>query len=135
MNKKILEIVTVLIGLAMLATPVLAIGPQNAVKSNNPHMVFSDHSVQLFLPNGMVNEWITVDPSHVQIKPATEFQMKNVYIPASASEVLYNKWNYLSEDVFQEFLISVGFEPDQAVYVSHIVFPGGVYYKEVYVGN
>ncbi len=96
---------------------------------------FPEYSVQLFLSNGMVNEWIKEDPSHVQIKPVTNFQMINVYAPSSASEILYNKWNYLFEVVFMEFLISVGFAPETAYNISYVVFPGGVYYKEIYTGN
>lgn len=135
MNRKVLVMSTALFVIAMLSTSVYAIGPQNAEKSNNPNINFTGDSVQIFTPGGVKNEWIIEYPSHVQIKPATTFHIGNAYTPASYSEILYNKWNYLSEEVFEEFLISVGFAPGQAYYISHVLNPGGVYYKEVYVGN
>ena len=56
MDKKILIIAVALMTVAMLVAPVFAIGPQNAEKSNNPNIVFTDGSVQLFLPSGVLNE-------------------------------------------------------------------------------
>lgn len=137
MNKKLFMISTVLMAITMLSSPVLAIGPQNAGNSNNPNIEFTYFSVQLFLPNGMVTEWITEDPSHVQIKSAQAFYIGNAIEPSSASEFVYNRWNFLSEDVFQEFLESpdIGFDPDLAYYISHVVWAGGVYFKEVYTGK
>ena len=136
MNKKILMIFVALMVVAMLATPVMAIGPQNVEKSNNPNIKSTDFSVQIFSPSGVINEWIINDPSHVQIKKATDFYIGNAIVPSIASEILYNKWNLLTEDVFMEFLITIaGFEPDLAYYVSHVVLAGGIYYKEVYIGK
>ena len=120
----------------MIASPVLAIGPQNAVESNNENFEFTPDSVRLRQPNKVyVNEWIKVDPSHVQMKKAADFSMENVYAPSSAEDVAYNRWNYLSSQVFYDFLLSVGFEPGLATYVAFVVFESGLYYKEVYTGN
>jgi len=135
MYGKFLGISITILVVAMLASPVLAIGPQNAQESSNTNFVFTGFSVQLHVSNGFINEWITDDPSHVQIKSADNFQIKNAYTPSSASEIMYNKWNYLSSIVFNEFLISVGFEPGQANYIAFVLNPNGVYYKEVYPGN
>ena len=135
MNRKVLGIAVLLMIAFMLVSSVLAIGPQKAVKSNNPNIVFTDYSVQIFLPSGAVNEWITEEPSHVQIKSAADFYIGNCYAPSSASEMLYNKWNFLSEDVFYEFLLSVHFEPGQAYYIAYVANPGGVFYKEAFPGN
>ena len=133
MSKKVLVIPIALMIMTMLVCPVMSIGPQNAENSNNPYISFTYFSVQLFLPSGMLNEWILEDPSHVQIKSAEDFYIGNANEPSSANEIIYNKWNFLSEDVFQEFLESVGFDPGLAYYISHVVWAGGVYYKEVYV--
>ena len=104
--------------------------------SNNENFEFTPDSVRLRQPNKVyVNEWIKVDPSHVQMKKAADFSMENVYAPSSAEDVAYNRWNYLSSQVFYDFLLSVGFEPGLATYVAFVVFEGGLYYKEVYTGN
>jgi hypothetical protein len=135
-NREILGIALAFLMGAMLTAPVLAIGPQNAEKSENPNIQFTGYSVQIFSPSGVMNEWIIVDPSHVQIKPAKDFHIGNAHVPSSANEILYNKWNLLSEDVFMEFLITIaGFDSGVAYYVSHVVLAGGVYYKEVYAGQ
>ena len=142
LTRKILLVPTICLIAAMLATPVMAIGPIKAEKSNNENLVFSGFSVQIRTPGGVSNEWIQEaadnENSHVQMKKATDFYIGNCYTPASASEIIYNKWNLLSEDVFEEFLISVGFTPGmapgQAGFIAHIIMAGGVYYKEVYVG-
>jgi hypothetical protein len=125
-----------LLAVAMLASPVLAIGPENAENSNSPNIVFTDYSVQIRTPSGFINEWIIDDPSHVMIKTATEFYIGNAYAPSSASEIQLNKWNYLSSQVFYQFLISpdVGFDPAIANYVAFVLNPNGVYYKEAYTG-
>ena len=141
MNRKILLLAIVFLTVAMLASPVMAIGPIKAEKSNNENLYFSGFSVQIRTPGGVLNEWIQEaadnENSHVQIKKATDFYIGNCYTPASASEIIYNKWNLLSEDVFEEFLISVGFAPGmapgQAGFIAHIIMAGGVYYKEVYM--
>ena len=141
MKKAVLVLALALLAVAMLATPVFAIGPMNAGKSSNPNFVFTGYGVQIRLPPGQINEWVNQegDVSHVQIKRATEFQMENVFAPSSVSEIQMKKWNFLSEDVFEAFLISVGFPPGmapgQAGFIAHIAAPGGVYYKEVYIGK
>lgn len=140
MRSKVLVIVLV-VALAMLVTPVMAVGPIKAEKSNNANLYFSGFSVQIRTPGGVSNEWIQEaadnENSHVQMKKATDFYIGNCYTPASASEIIYNKWNLLSEDVFEEFLISVGFPPGmapgQAGFIAHIIMAGGLYYKEVYM--
>lgn len=135
MKKICLTLSMLLVTLALLTVPAMAIGPQNAVNTNNENMVFTSYSVQIFLPCGSVNEWIIEDPSHVQIKSAVDFSIRNAYEPSTASEIIYNKWNLLSEDVFEEFLINAGFDPGTAYYISHVIRVGGVYYKEVFTGN
>ena len=142
LRRQILLASVVLLFVAMLATPVMAIGPIKAERSNNENLYFSGFSVQLRTPGGVSNEWIQEaadnENSHVQMKKAADFYIGNCYTPTSASEIIYNKWNLLSEDVLEEFLISLGFTPGmapgQAGFIAHIIMAGGVYYKEVYVG-
>ena len=140
MKKAVLVLAVALLAIAMLATPVFAVGPINAEKSNNPNLSFrGEDSVSILTPGGVLNEWIQAvagnQYSHVQFKRPADFWIGNCYTPASASEIMYNKWNFLSEDVFMEFLISVGFDPGTSYFISHVAMAGGVYFKEVYMAN
>jgi hypothetical protein len=87
---------------------------------------------------GILNEWIQEtsenEYSHIMMKGPTEFNIGNAYVPSTASQIVYGKWNYLSEDVFMEFLINAGFNAQQAYNISHVVRAGGVYYKESFMG-
>lgn len=135
LNKKLLLAGIGLIAITLLVPPVMAIGPQKAENNNSSNFIFSDSSTRISTPSGIQNEWIKIDPSHVQMKKAVDFYIGNCYTPSSASEIIYNKWNLLSEDIFNEFLVAVGFDLGQAYYISHVVMAGGVYYKENYVGQ
>jgi hypothetical protein len=64
MNKKILMFAVVLLSLAMLATPVLAIGPWQALEvGNNPNLYlpedspFDNVAVRVRTPSGTINFW------------------------------------------------------------------------------
>jgi hypothetical protein len=137
---KILMVAVAFLAIAMIASPVMALGPYKAGDSNNPHLFYPEPgAVSVETPSGVHNEWIQEAPdneySHVMMKRAVDFTIQNAYVPSSASEVVYNKWNLLSEDVFMDFLINLGFPPEGAYYVSHVVMAGGVYYKESFMGN
>ena len=139
MNRKILGIAVAVLAVAMLASPVMALCPINADNSNNPNLTLTSYgSVMIRNPGGIINEWIQEaaenEYSHVMMKGPTEFNIGNAYVPSTASQIVNHKWNYLSEDVFMEFLISVGFSAQQAYYISHVVRVGGVYYKESFMG-
>ena len=135
MNKKILVIAVSLIFVAMIVTPVLAIGPQKAVKTNNPNAYFMPWGVQLRLPSGVFNEWISYEPIHIQIKSPSDFNLGHFNVPANPSEIVENKWNFLSEEVFMQYLMDAGFPEEDAYYIAYIVYAGGVYYKAEHVGN
>ena len=137
MNRKILGFAFALMFVAMMVAPVMAVGPMNAEKSNNQNLLFTWYGVLIHLQPGALNEWVNQagNVHHLLIKSATEFQIKNAFVPSSVNEILPNKWNLLSEDIFFELLLSVGFEPDHAALIAYVVMAGGVYYKEVYIEN
>jgi hypothetical protein len=117
---------------AMLATPVLAIGPQNA-EGKNPNLVvyYSGMITEVWLPSGMMNEWLNQEgfpPGRVTILDAAKAHIVNApeaITPFDAMDA-ENKWFHLSEGQFAELLGAFGL-------VSPNDYPEGVYMKLVYV--
>ena len=132
MDKKVMMFAVTLLALAMLVTPVMAIGPQKA--KNNPNLVETDFSVQLHLPSEGFNEWIVEVPLHIQLLNASKFKIKNAIVATSPDDIVENKWIYMSSEVFFEYLTPILGE-DMAHYVAFVIYPDGVYYKFVYVGK
>ena len=137
MNKKILGIFIAVLAVAMLATPVLAIGPQKT-EGKNPHVEIHGFNTQMWLPSGVMNEWIEnpaqPGPIVVTVKDAAKFQIKNAYVidnPAMVGMVfgMENQWVKLSQAALAAFLTMVGFDPAGAD-----GFPAGIYIQMVYVG-
>jgi hypothetical protein len=134
-KKKVLVIAVALMAVAMLATPVMAIGPENA--ENNPHLeiALGGTNTQLWLPSGVMNEWINnpVLPGavRVQVKDAAKFQIKSAIVATNPLEALMteNKWLYLNQGLFAALLGILGADPDIAM-----GYPDGVYMRAVYVG-
>lgn len=135
MNKKVLAFAVVLLAVAVLATPVMAIGPEEA--ENNPNLVIAlgGTNVQIWLPSGVMNEWINnpMFPGliRVQIKDAAKFQIKNAIIATNPGMVFAteNQWFYLDQGLFAALLGAVGADPAIA-----LGYPSGAYMKLVYVG-
>ena len=139
MNKKVLGVFVSLLAVAMLATPVLAIGPKNAI-GKNPNVEIHGFNTQMWLPSGVMNEWIEnpaqPGPIVVTVKDAAKFQIKNAYViddddPAMVGMVfgMENQWVKLSQEALATFLVMVGFDPAGAA-----GFPAGIYIQMVYVG-
>ena len=138
MNKKTLGIAITLLTLAMMATPVLAIGPENAI-GKNPNIIGpSPWGFDLVLRNGVVHGWITVTPlpKTELILDAQKFQIKNAIVatyPAQVNEI-ENQWYFLSYDMWYDFLIMMGVPPPMAEYIASM-HPEGLYFKWNYVGQ
>lgn len=134
MNKKILGIFIAVLAVAMLATPVLAIGPKNAI-GKNPNVEIHDFNTQMWLPSGVMNEWIEnpaqPGPIVVTVKDAAKFQIKSAIVATNPLEALMteNKWLYLNQGLFAALLGILGADPDIAM-----GYPDGVYMRVVYVG-
>ncbi|UCH31329.1 MAG: hypothetical protein JSV05_07480 [Candidatus Bathyarchaeota archaeon] len=139
MNKKILGIFIAVLAVAMLATPVLAIGPKKT-EGKNPHVEIHDFNTQMWLPSGVMNEWVEnpaqPGPIVVTVKDAAKFQIRNAYViddpdPAMVGMVfgMENQWVKLSQAALATFLVMVGFDPAGAA-----GFPAGIYIRMVYVG-
>ena len=139
MNKKVLGVFVGLLAMAMLATPVLAIGPQKT-EGKNPHVEIHGFNTQMWLPSGVMNEWIEnpdqPGPIVVTAKDAAKFQIKNAYViddpdPEMVEMVfgMENQWVKLSQAALATFLVMVGFDPAGAD-----GYPAGIYIQMVYVG-
>jgi hypothetical protein len=139
MNKKTVVFVVTLI-LAMLATPVLAIGPQNA--ESNPNVSFPSYGVALDSPSGMQQEWVNGIDKHLMWMDARAFH-RNAFVVKDISHVAEkeNDWLFFSAVIYGDWLTFVlGATPGTPQYIGlHMWalsnFPEGVYYREVLVGK
>jgi hypothetical protein len=126
-----------LLTLAMPATPVIAIGPENA--ENNPNTDLLPYGVGLPAPSGMINEWVNHGPpvpKHFMWMDASEFKINHAYEVTSTSEVsgLENKWVFFSMAIFETWIVEHGI-PAGIAHMIALRHPDGVYYREVWVGH
>ena len=137
LRRRILLASAVLFFVAMLATPVIAIGPVKT-EGKNPNVEIHGFNTQMWLPSGGMNEWIEnpilPGPVAVTVKDASKFQIKTAYVidnPAMAGMVfrIENQWIKLSQSAFGAFLAMLGFDPSLSE-----GFPDGIYMQLVYVG-
>ncbi len=137
MKKVILVIAVALMTVAILITPVFAIGPINAV--NNPNVQFLMGYPILVLPNGQVTEWrISGDMIvHVQHKPADKYQIKTAITvtingPQDLAVFYANegKWVYFTQNSYANFLRFIGANPMVAA-----KYPEGLYVRSVIIGK
>jgi hypothetical protein len=139
-NKKILGLAVTLITVAMLATPVLAIGPENAI-GKNPNLIGpSPWGFDMVLDNGVVHGWIVYVypvPKLDWLLDAGQFKIKNAFVVTDPIQVLgmENKWLFLSPDVYYDLLVNIyGVPPSFAEYLLSM-HPQGVYNKWNFVGQ
>ena len=139
MNKKIAISTIVLLSLAMLATPVLAIGPENEQGNPNAeHMIaFGTNAVtEIWLPSGVMNEWINPPISHhsgrVQQLDASKAQIPQAIAatsPATIFAVEENTWVHYTSAQLGMLLRAMGVDPSRAE-----AYPEGVYMRMIHVG-
>ena len=132
MKKAVLAVAVAVFALAMLATPVLAIGPQNA-EGKNPNLVVYNGGMiaELWLPSGMMNEFLNMEgfpAGRVTILDASKANIVNAPDAVTPFDAMdyENKWFHLSEEQFAELLAAFGLE-------SPNDYPDGVYMKLVYL--
>ena len=141
MNKLILAIAVAILAMAMLATPVLAIGPQNAVK--NPNIAFPPYGVGLDSPSGIHQEWVTSENKHLMWADARDLKINNAFVVTDVSQIAdnENKWVYFTADKWGDWLAFVyDAAPSSLQWISLHRYallnnPEGVYYREVLVGK
>ncbi len=142
MNKKGLGVAVALLTLAMLATPVLAIGPENAI-GKNPNLESSPVSYDLIIEirgvsHGIVHGWLSMTPVPMNEldKDAQVFKLNNAIVITNPFEIygIENKWMYVSQSILFDFLVLNGLPTEFAAYVasSH---PEGVYMKSNFIGQ
>ena len=132
MKKAALTVAVAVFALAVLATPVLAIGPQNA-EGNNPNLAvyYGGMITELWLPSGTMNEFLNMEgypagrATILDASKANIVNAPNAVTPFDAMDH-ENKWFRLSEEQFTELLANFGLE-------SPNEYPDGVYIKLVYL--
>lgn len=135
MRRKILAILVALLAASVFVAPALAFGPENAENNPNLTIALGGTNVQMWLPSGVMNEWIN-NPAlpgviRVQVKDAAIFQINNAIVAANPGVVFAteNTWFYLNQNIFAALLVAVGADPAIAA-----GYQDGAYMKIVYVG-
>jgi hypothetical protein len=140
LNKQVLVVAVFLIAVAMLVTPVLAVGPENALGKNpnldGPYF----YGYDLLLRDGAIdNGRITISPVPIydRYKDARYYEINNAIVITDPLQVLEseNKWLYLSSPILYQYLIVRGLPEGFAAYLAFVFWPGGVYNKWNFVGQ
>ncbi len=137
MKKAFLVVTVTLLAMATLATPVLAIGPQNA--ESNPNRISAEAATgatvtELWLPSGVMNEWINAPfgpPGRAQVLDASKVNIGNAIVPGPYDDPYAffdneNQWYYMTEENFVFLLTFMGLE-------AHHAYPEGLYIRIIYV--
>ena len=136
-NRKILYLAVIFLAVAVLASPVLAIGPTQVPENKNPNLISQGIHTQILLPNGVMNEWIDapgIGTLKVTLKNAAKFQIKTA-IPLTMPDDIGifastdNQWFYLTQNDFATFLLITGGDPTVA---DH--YEAGIYIKANLLG-
>ena len=136
MNRKLVVVVVTVMAVAMLATPVLAIGPINA--ENNPNVMFLPDGVGLTLPSNVSQQWYQAAGKHLMIKDARYFKINNALVVTDISQGAQNenKWLFFSVPMFAQWIVlHMGLPYEAALGLVTATWPQGVYYREVFVGK
>ena len=140
MNKKIFGLTIALFTLTMMSTPVLAIGPENALGKNpnldGPYF----YGFDLLLRDGAIdNGRITTSPVPIydRYKDARYYTINNAIVITNPAQVdeLENKWLFMSSPIFYARLLSKGMPEPFAAFLAFVFWPEGVYNKWNFVGQ
>jgi hypothetical protein len=139
MNKKILGLTIAFIALVMTSTPVLAIGPENALGKNpnldGPYFYGYD---QLLRDGAIDNIRVTISPIPIYERylDARYYRIEKAIVITDPSQVgeLENKWLYLSSPIMYAYFVSEGMPEGFAAFLAFVFWPEGVYYKWNSVG-
>ncbi len=136
-NRKVIVIFVALTVVALLATPAMAIGPENAI-GKNPNIVVLGYGVGLDLPSDLSQQWVLAVNKHLMMKDAREFQINNAFVVTDISQVseMENKWVFFSVPMFAQWMaLHIGIPYPAALAFVSAHWPEGVYYREVFVGK
>jgi hypothetical protein len=139
-NRKVLGTAVVLMTVAMLVSPVLAIGPENALGKNpnldGPYYYGYD---QLLRDGAIDNIRVTMYPVPIYQRylDARYFKINKAIVITDPSQVgeLENKWLYLSSPIMYAYFVSEGMPEGFAAFLAFVFWPEGVYYKFNVVGQ
>jgi hypothetical protein len=165
MKKKILMFAVMFLASAMLAGPVMAIGPWQALEvGNNPNLFVpedytSDTDLRVRSPSGTINYWaadvsnhlfdhqLWIDASKANIGNAVvlpDFDptsnpftqlLVQIFVDPEISLEYEHKWLYLSFHNVVSLLVILGMSMEDAIADATIHNPQGAYYMYMNVGN
>ena len=136
-KNKVLGVAVVFMTIAILVSPVLAIGPTSVPEDKNPNLELAPPNTQIWLPSGIMNEWIITPAAgelKVTLKDAAKFQISKAIPISIPADILTffaneNQWFYWTQDDFRAFLFGGGY--DSAIADN---YEAGVYIKMNFVG-
>jgi hypothetical protein len=140
LNKQVLVVVVFLIAVAMLVSPVLAVGPENALGKNpnldGPYF----YGYDLLLRDGAIdNSRITMSPVPIYDRylDARYYKIQTAIEITSPSQVRENenRWLFLSSPMLYAYLVYSGMPEGFAAYLAFVFWPEGVYEKWNFVGQ
>lgn len=144
MNKKLLMFSMISLVLSLMATPVMAIGPQNA--ENNPHRTeIAPGAVEFLLPSGVTQGWGGI-MDHRNIKDASKFKIRKAptlnvddLMNMNSGNLTYeNQWCMLPLQVIHDAIDLTVSDPVVAQLMKdafEAMFPEGYYLMFVNVGE
>jgi len=142
---------------AMLATPVMAIGPWQAEEvGSNPNLHADEEPWKVVVLDtsnvdiqwndyGIESDNVWRSADREQYLSASNAKIKNAVLgsfelfvsmatdPEVASEY-ENKWIFLTHDGFMVYLLALGFSPIDAAQIAS-QYPDGLYYRYINVGQ
>ncbi len=139
-NKKIIGFAVAFVVAAVLTTPVMAIGPENAL-GKNPNLVGpTPYGFDLILDNGVGHGYIIYaysTPKFDWLYDARDFKIRNAFVVTDPAQVLEmeNKWTFMSHDMYLSLLLNVYHVPPPMATMIASHFPDGVYNKWNFVGQ
>jgi hypothetical protein len=140
LNKQVLVVAVFLIAVAMLVSPVLAVGPENALGKNpnldGPYF----YGYDLLLRDGAIdNGRTTISPVPIydRYKDARYYKINDAIVITSPSQVgeHENKWLFLSSPMLYAYFVYKGMPEGFAAYLAFVFWPEGVYNKWNFVGQ
>jgi len=139
-KRKVLGIAVFFLAVAMLVSPVMAIGPEKALGKNPNLLGPSPWGFDLVLDNGVVHGWIVYVypvPKLDWILDAGNFKIKNAFVVTDPVQVLgmENKWLFLSPDIYYDLLVTIYEVPPSFAEYLLSMHPEGVYNKWNFVGK
>jgi hypothetical protein len=139
MRNKISIIAVTFLTIAMMASPVFAMGPVNSADKNPNVSLDLVPGVSILPPSGIDVDWVLYQvpvPQHVIWMNASTREIKNAFIVTDVHQifVMENTWLYLSPQMFYDLMLLNGVQSGAAAYLASQL-PDGTYMRWTTIGK